>query len=167
MAAARGQFEKWQVKSVDVRRQLGMSQDARPWTSRPGVLLRGLAKTPRVLDVLDCCFEHARQQSPLLAIPELIRGLYCNPSQAVDRLPVSRTASTFSSSLSQYSFEKDCLLSSEAGLLFSGWGRRMMPLEVFTEAELSSLCGDCFSVPIPAQVLTAFFLNNHYGVWWR
>ena len=56
------------------------------WASKPGVPLPGLAPVPQHWDVFYLCFEVDRKRNPGNADKELAVGLWCSPSQAVDRL---------------------------------------------------------------------------------
>ena len=129
---------------MEVRTALGMAPQAVPWAQRPRAPLRSQPQQARIRDCIDVCFEHARQKSPLLTGAELVRGLWCNPGQSVARLPYSRRPATFSSSLEQYSYEKDCALSGEAHLNCAGWPYHMCPNEVFSNQSLRTLAADSF-----------------------
>ena len=143
------EYLKWKERSADVRFKYGLPAQSFGWTGRPGVRLRGLACTARQVDVINVCFARACQLEPVKPVSEIVRGLFCNPGQGVDRLPLSRGPATYGSNLEQYSFEVDAVLSAGANLRSAGWPRHVMPLELYSEADLQSLAGDCFQSQLP------------------
>lgn len=156
----------WHTRSAEVRHKLGLPQQSAPWSSRQGVALRGLPDSARQRDVLDVGFAHMCKKTPEHTGKDIVKGLWGNPSQGVDRVPVTYKPATFSSGLEQYSYERDVVLSTAVHLRCVGWGKYATSQEVYSEAELRTLSADCFSVPLAAAVTTSFFLNPH-APWWK
>ena len=96
---ARKEYATWKCRSVSIRNDWKLppleAPGSRPWTSRPGIKLAGLPRCERVLDTLDVCFHVACKQNPGMSVKELTDTLWCNPSQMVHRLPMSKLPSTF------------------------------------------------------------------------
>ena len=156
----------WKARSAETRDLLGMHADARPWTCMPHVKLQGLPATDRFKDVLDVCFGHVQRKSPTLPWPKLVTSLWANAGHSVQRLPVSTKPETLTHNAVIYSYEQDRALTGDEHLRLLGWGKRMAPREIFTEADRRSLAADGFSVPISAQVCYAYYLKP-YAPWWR
>ena len=160
----------WTERSADTRFKLGLpprSDTSRwaPWTGRHDIKLRGLSGTDRCKDVLDVCFAHVCKKSPSVDVETLARGLWANPSQMVDRLPVQHGLFTPTSSVENYSFEKDAALSAGALMTLIGWPKDMCLPDVYSEAELRLLVADSFSVPIASALSCCFWLNP-WAPWW-
>ena len=160
------QGQRWQALEASVRDKHQLPSDARPWTSRPGVQLRGLADSERQRGVLDVGFAVHQKRNPGLSAHELTKILWANPSQSLDRMPVTTTPATLTTSTELYSFAHDTVLSGEAVLRGMGWPRGYVPAERFTEAEVRNLAGECYSAPVMAQVAFAYYLNP-WAPWWQ
>lgn len=156
-------FDKWRAKSVQLRDQLRLGATARPWTSR--AKLRGLPDVERMRDVLDVCFAHMRQKHPNVPVAELIKSLWANPGQAVQRKPIRKKPDTLASNTILYSYEKDCVLSGDSHLVLLGWPKHSAPLTHVTEAECRDMSANGFSVPIACQLMKAFYLCP-FAPWW-
>ncbi len=57
-------FPKWRAESSAARTALGMPRDARPWTGKPGVQLRGIPGKDRELDLIDVAYAARRASMP-------------------------------------------------------------------------------------------------------
>ena len=170
-AARSKAYLSWTERSADTRFNLGLpprtdSVKWAPWTGRGQVKLRGLSPTERCKDVLDVCFAHACRKMPGASVETLKKGLWANPGQHVDRLPVQWKLFTPTSSTENYSFEKDAALAGGAHMRLIGWPKDACPLEVFSEHELRQLVADSFSVPIAAAISSCFWLNP-FAPWWK
>ena len=166
-AARTKTYSSWKERSMEVRNSLGMPASSNDWCGRPGVNLRGLPDSPRQRDVLDVCFRAACRKRPGVSVQKVVQGLWANPSQNVDRLPFSTKPATFSSGLTQYSFEKDAVLSAAGHLKCVGWPKHYMPADTFTEPELRTLAADSFSVPIAGVMRLALYYNPYGSLWKR
>ena len=164
-------YSSWTERSADPRFKLGLPPRSgtyrwAPWTGRHDIRLRGLSRTDRCKDVLDVCFAHMCKKSPNVDVETLVRGLWANPGQNVDRLPVQRLLFTPTSNVENYSFEKDTALSAGAHMRLIGWPKDSCPLDFYSEAELRQLVADAFSVPIASALSCCFWLNP-WAPWWR
>lgn len=168
MATRTQDFAKWRAHSALIRDRLKLPASGdghRPWTSRAGVHLRGLPDSHRQRDVLDVCFAAAARRRPDLTVSQLVRDLWCNPGQGVQRLPYSERPPTFSSSCIMYHFGRDVALSGEAHMRLIGWNLGVAPLEVMTDGDSRSLSADAFSVPIAALMTWAIY-QIPSAPWW-
>jgi len=81
----------WQSDSNRTRILLGMPLDAKPYTSKPGVLIRGVPDSPRMRDILDVgIYWRKKNHCKKSKIP-----MYADLSQNVLRLPYSLKISAF------------------------------------------------------------------------
>ena len=111
------------------------------------------------MDCVDVCFAAMQKKYPELSIEQLIKGMFCNTSQSVARLPVSRTAfPTPCTSSVVYSYEHDTLVSGRATMKLLGWPDSALPRDV-SETLYKALSGDGFSAPISSMLMTVFFAN--------
>ena len=115
--------------------------------------------------MLDVCFAQEQKKRPHAPWPELVAGLWANPAQAVERSPVLHRPPTLTGTTIIYSYEKDLALTGDDHLRILGWGKRMAPSELFSEADRRSLAGDGFSVPIAASLCFAYYMNP-FAPWW-
>ena len=104
-------------------------------------------------------------EKPGLPVEDVVKGLWANPGSSVDRLPVQWKLFTPTSSVENYSFEKDAAMSAGTLMRLIGWPTDACPLDVFSEHELRQLVADSFSVPIAAAISTCFWLNP-FAPWW-
>ena len=152
------ELQKWRSRSLAIRHELQIPAQSTPWTSRPRVRLLGIPRTPRVMDCVDVCFAAMQQKYPELSIEQLIKGMFCNTSQSVARLPVSRSFPTPCTSSVVYSYEHDTLVSGRATMKLLGWPDSALPRDV-SETLYKGLSGDGFSAPISSMLMTVFFAN--------
>ena len=162
---------RWRARSSEVRDKhklppLGET-GSQPWTSRKGVNLQGVADSERQLDHLNVCFAVHKQRNPGVRHEDLIRELFCNPSQCVARLPVHHgRLPTITTSAEIYSYEHDCILSGQAHLRAMGWPTNVGPMCTYSNHECRTLAGEAFSLPCLSTVLYAYYLNPH-APWWH
>lgn len=157
----------WKSKCAKFRDLHKMPAGTAPWTTRTGVRLRGLLGSARQRELLDIIFIREQQRLPKLTTRELVKGLYANVSQCVTRMPSSRGhLPTPTTNSCVYSYEFDCVLSSEAAARGMGWPTGFCPREVLSPTQLRSLVGESFSVPIIAQLSYIMYMNPH-GPWWQ
>ena len=76
------------------RRKIKLADDVRPWTGQAGVRLQGVNKLcGRSLQNLDMCFWKLRRQHKGVPTSDLVDDAWCNISQSIDRLAVSKPCS--------------------------------------------------------------------------
>ena len=161
---------RWRARSSEVRDKhklppLGET-GSQPWTSRKDVKLQGMADSERQLDHLNVCFAVHKQRNPGVRHEDLIRDLFCNPSQCVARLPMQQgRLPTITTSAEIYSYEHDCILSGQAHLRAMGWPSNVGTC-TYSNHECRTLAGEAFSLPCLSAVLYAYYLNPH-APWWR
>ena len=56
--------DKWRLRSMEIRGQLGLPGSSAEWTGMPGRSLLGLPRTPRTHNVLDTCYANLRAKNP-------------------------------------------------------------------------------------------------------
>ena len=78
---------KWQAESSRLRAELGLVADAEPWTSRPGIQIRGFTgDLAREKDILNLVWARAcRSQGKALNDFSVSTGLFCDPTQSITR----------------------------------------------------------------------------------
>lgn len=160
-------FGKWKMMSGQTREKLGMRADAAPWTRT--AKLTGLQQTPRMLDVIDCCWQHSRVRAGVDVPPDQVkRGLWCDPSQSVHRLPVSYSVPSLCQKTLPYSFERDVCLSGRDVLNLQGFPScaSVAPPHAFSDKELRSLAGEAFFLPSASSIIYPFYLNPK-APWWQ
>ena len=81
------QFARWKIQSVHKRDKEGFPPESRPWTSKPGITLSGVANVPRQREILDLAYLSHRKANPGLTSAALVANLWANPSQSVSREP--------------------------------------------------------------------------------
>ncbi len=159
-----GDFAKWRSESSRLRSALNMPRDAKPWTGRAGVELRGVPNKEHLHDLLDIAFEDRRSKFETgTPTSDVVRGFMADLSQAVGRKAWSDGPGTARKNSIWYSFEYDCVLSGSCNMRLLGWGERFC--ESFSESELRNLAGEGYSLPI-AAVLTLLFYCNPHAIWW-
>ena len=157
----------WRSQAAALRNAAKLPAASRPWTGRPGVLLRGLrADDARTREVLDIGFALTQLKFPGRKSTDLAKGLWANATQSICRQVALHRPPTPTMNMELYSYERDCRVSGEAILRLMGWPRHRAPMEYFTEAQLTSLAGESFSVPTIAQLAFICF-QNPFGAWWR
>ena len=146
-----------------------MPAHAKPWSEQRGIKFHGLGKSARVLDCIDVCWQHRRNQLGPNVLPEQARlGLWCNPSQAVQRKPVTSSPPLLCQGTFPYSYEKDVCLSGRDALVCQGFPKDpgMAPLHAFSDSEVRSLAGEAYFLPSMLSVAYPYFLNAK-GTWWN
>ena len=161
-----GEFARWRSHAATMRNGLQLAADARPWTGRKGVTFGGARLTERQRDLLDCAFGARRSSMPHDATTEAMRqGFWCNISQSVQRKPWSTKPPTACRNTQAYSFESDTILTSFGQMQALGWPRNLASGEEFSQAELSEIAGEGFSVSISCMIVH-FYWCNPYAPWW-
>ena len=123
--------------------------------------MRGIPDSKRQRDLIDVCFGVMANRHPHRSREELIRNLFCNVSQSVDRLPVTYGLGTIATSTEYYGFEKDAILSGASHLRVLGLPTDFMPHELFEDHVCRQMGGMGFSVPIAAELTFLFWCNPH------
>ena len=154
-------MKKWEAHSAETRLKHGVPADARPWTESAGLL--GVPHTARVLDLLDTSFAVARLRNPGIARKEIVKGLWANVSQGVQRLPFAWSLPTAATSTWAYSYEMDRLLTARSMMRMQGWPENLLGQDV-SERDYRFLSGNGCSVPI-AAVLTSILYTNPWAPW--
>lgn len=156
------EFPKWRQLSGQQREKLQMSVSAAPWTGQPGIKLAGLSHCPRMLDVLDCAWEAClRKAGDSTPHAEVRKGLWCDPSQAVQRLPFSYTPPSLCKKSLPYSFERDVCLSGRDAMALQGmpFPACIAPSPEFADRECRALAGEAFFLPHMLTVAYVYYLN--------
>ena len=149
-----------------MRHNLEIPAASTPWTGRDDVTLAGLAESERQKDLLDIAFVTAQQRGPPgVPTKELIKNLWANPSQGVQRSPWGMRVHTMLQNSEVYSFEADCVLSGLSHLRLLGFPSNCCPVGCQTEHALRLLAGEAFTVPCASVALISTFLCP-YAPWW-
>lgn len=156
---------EWVGRSAAMRAKLSMPSSARPWTSQPGVFLRGLQATERVMDLLDIAwYSETRHCRSAAEVSEVRRSLVVDCSQGVDRYPWSKTMRTITTGSEYYSFAMDRRISEEekfALLGFEGPASADLP-----DAALRDLCGEAMALPSVGSILLSMAIALDFdGLW--
>jgi hypothetical protein len=149
-----------------VRTKHNVPKTSKPWTSKPGVVLRGVPDSDRMRDVIDTCFAVERSKAPDMKLQDLLCGLIVDVSQQVNRQPWSRIGRTALPSSILYSFEHDSTLSGAASMKLLGWPSRCLPFHKFSDKEFANLGGESYSL-IWATVFHGLMFTNPWGEWWQ
>jgi hypothetical protein len=129
----------------------------------------GLPKTDRMGDVVDVCWQARRIQLGSAVGPDIAKiGLWCDPSQGVNRLPMRLHPPTLCQGTLPYSYEYDCVLSGQDALALQGFPDPFScaPPHEFVDQEVRSLAGEAFFLPSCMSVVYAYYLNPS-APWWR
>ena len=160
-------WRAWRTHSSTIRAASGIPKNAKPWTTRPAVALRGLPDSERVHDLLDTAFAMQQRINPAgSTTEELVRGLMVDVSVAVQRKPWSTSPPTVTTRSMLYSFEKDTTLSGHAHMRLMGWPSDRSPAERFSDSDLRALAGESYSVPLSTLLNFTLFCNP-WGTWWQ
>ena len=117
-------MSKWLKNSTRVRNKLQITGDWKPWTSRPGVRLKGVPKNERIYDLLDCAYADRlvklqRSGEPVLdAVAS--RDLYADFSQGV-QCETWGYLQTMCPRTTIYSYENDAVLPKSSFAFAQGW----------------------------------------------
>jgi len=149
--------KKWQEQSAELRRAIGMQMQA-PWTGRPAVVLQGLQRSPRMLDLIDIAYHMATKHamSPVekfAAVQNLVvdvsQGLKFKPWH-FDKLPCLTTSTTC------YLFGRDRLLTEAEK--FKVLGFPDVVLSGLSKSATKDLIGDAMAVYSIGLVASAMIL---------
>ncbi len=142
-----------------------MSPNYSGWTSLPGVTLSGLPALDRVKDVVDVAWGVRVKQFPAATTrKEMMKGWWCNASQAVQREPWCEGGGAVTTSSMWYSYERDCAFDALDGLRIHGMPS-LLKLQGLSERELRDLAGEGFSVPISTVFCSAFYYLPWANLW--
>jgi hypothetical protein len=120
----------------------------------------------RMHDCLNVCWGEA-----LLAFPQgtpkatLVKGLWCNPSQAVQRRPWTREKGTLTTGSLWYSYERDTTLDGHDFMRLHGHPA-LIDVGPLTEKDLKELGGEGFSAPIVSVFVAALYYLP-WADWWQ
>ncbi len=147
------------------RNLLGVSSTFADWTKT--AKLRGVPNSDRYRDCLDVCWGAALKAAPEgTKRSDLVKGLWCNPSQAVQRKPWNPdSGGTVTTSSTWYSFEHDCVLDSVDFLRLHGHPA-LIHFTGLSEREAKMLGEEAFSVPIVTAFLSVFYYLP-WAPWWQ
>ena len=158
----------WQRESQEMRQQLGVSSECRPWTGRASFQGLGLPKTDRILDLLDLfTIKRCKDANHSLRdnLEEFMAGQYMDVSQSLHRKAHTNAqgcnhALTTSSLL--YSFTRDSVVTGRELLLFHGQPRSLsLPVDM-AESQIMQLAGEGMTIPSLASVLWCVFLCRQF-----
>ena len=160
-------YSAWRTHSGKLRAAHNIPPTAKPWTTRRGIALDGVASTLRVHDVLDVFWGVVVNRAPkTMSVSEVRSGLWCDVSQAVQRqnhnprsVPGMTTRSMY------YSFEFDKTISAKGNLQMLGHPATRMSRERFSENQLRELAGEGFSIPC-CSIVSFLMFANPFGEWW-
>ena len=115
------------------------------------------------MDLLDTTFSYMRAKSPTDQVPlkEFVRNLWCNTSQSVARLPISRAFPVLTTTAVVYSFEFDTIISGRSMMKLLGWPEEALPSQgsSLTDNEYRKLAGNGFSAVLSGMILTVLYAN--------
>ena len=149
------------------RSELSLARGARPWTET--AKLTGLTNCRRVSDVIDCGWALRRKQLGADVPPEVVKqDLWANPSQAVQRNPISTKMPLLCQGTIPYSYNEDTCLSGRDVLCCQGYpkGPQFTPEHILNDKDCRSIAGEAFFLPDFACVTEAYWLNPK-GPWWN
>ena len=168
----KGEVAEWCHHSTRMREELVMSSKAAPWTSRENKFdhkLHGLSICPRVRDCLNIMWAFRRHQIGYDVLPaEVRKEMWCNPSQGVQRKPISHGPPCFLQNTTPYSYEYDVCLSGFDMLRCMGFPGHpgVAPEHIFKDADLRSLAGEAFFLPCMTVLACAYYCNPS-APWWK
>lgn len=160
------EFAEWRGQSSELRDAHGIPRGATPWTS--GARLDAVPATPRILDLLDTAFAIRRAQSPAgMTSKEMATDFWIDLATAVGRKPWrSGHPGVFRQNSIVYSYEADAALTGAAQMQLMGWPPSAFQVATSKDADLRSLCGELYSLPMCTLLHMCLFCNP-YGGWWR
>jgi hypothetical protein len=161
-------LKEWHHHSNKKREFLQIASDAKPWTGQQGTKLLGLPACARIRDVVDVVWAHRRSQLGVNTPPHIAKkDLWVNPTQAVQRMPMSLNVPLLCQRTLPYSYEHDMCLSGADALRLQGFPSHpsIAPSHVLNDRELRSLAGEAFFLPDLACIVASYWLNP-YGPWW-
>lgn len=150
-------------------------QNFRPWTGNASKSLIGVPQTPRVMDLLDCAWIHAKNSSNEAAnLPQAARsrlpadpaqGFMCNMSQSHARKPWGYGITAVTQRSLLYSYTDDFTLMAYHHLRLQGFPRGLCT-EGLSEYALRSLSGEAFFLPSFASAMLGVYMEES-APWWR
>ena len=159
----------WQADSKNLRQELRVSPDSKPWTARAEFKGTGLPKTARVLDLLDL-FVISRCQRLGVSLSNAdmkaaMSGQFIDVSQSLLRCSYTNRnginhALTTGSML--YSFDRDSVLTGKELLLLHGQPKSLELPAGATEAQIGHLAGEGMACPCLAVVLWSIYLAKQF-----
>ena len=168
--SVRATFAKWQSHSAVIRASLQVTKEFAPWTSAPHVRLHGVPrKCKRIVDLIDVCYidaltkNMAKPEDQRLTTADIVRGLFADCSQAVQRKPWGYCVKTIHTNTLLYSFEADCVLSSKMCLRLHGFPHHIDSDN--SDCQLKALAGESWSLPCAATAFYAYALTCD-APWW-
>ena len=163
----KSKLTQWKKHTAHLRSQRGFAahgdDGAHPWTSNHK--MSGVPDNDRFRDCIDVGYLLARQSNPGLDSDDLVRGYWCDYSQAVQTKPFFReTLATTATSSAYYSYEHDLALPALTHLRLLGWPRSFG--SSCTSNAIRSLAGEAVSIPIWSQILFIHYCNP-WAPWWQ
>jgi hypothetical protein len=145
---------------------LRLSSTFSAWTKAKSTKLRGLPNLERIRDCLDVCYgEQLQTLASGTTRGDLVKNLWANASQGVQRRPWSRDKGTLTCGSLWYSFETDSTLDGTDFLRIHGHPA-LMSTGGITERDLKDLGGEGFSVPIVTLIASAVYFLP-WADWWQ
>jgi hypothetical protein len=159
-------YAKWRSHSAKVRHGLQVSANYSPRTKRtPKPMLKGLASTERVVDLINVAWAERLKESPSLTDAEKKSGYFANVSQAVQRRPWGRMGTLCTSGIF-YSYEHDLVLSGYHMCRLHGVPMGTGISSVFSSHQLRDLAGESFSLPCITTAVLPYYCNP-WAPWWK
>ena len=158
-------LQKWPAHSASQRHRHGLPAVGFAWSEQASVHLRGLPRTPRVIDVVNTALACEQVKRPNTPLADLTKNLWCNVSQCISRMPIYKSVPTCTTSMVLYSYERDRFVSSRNMLRLLGWPSNVLSSS-FINAEYRFLSGNAFSVPL-ASICQLLAFSNPFADWWK
>ncbi|CAK0870712.1 unnamed protein product [Prorocentrum cordatum] len=173
LARAPRHFSKWQVHSSKIRSDNGVPRSATPWSARSNVVMSGVPRTPRILDLVETTWAVAVAQSPTtIQTKQLKKGLWVGLNQDIKRQPITAAKRArgmppvMTTGTMYYSFEADATISGKGNLQLAGHPSDRASRSFFSESKLRDLAGETFCAAYCSIVSFVMYCNPH-GEWWR
>jgi hypothetical protein len=153
---------EWVKQSRAMRQKLGVSQAARPWTSR--AQLCGVAGTQRELDVIDLAWiSQCHRKRARTTDNSVAKGFWVNYSQSAARKPWGPVRTVTTSNLI-YSYELDRRLLPVELLRVLGHGN--VDVDGMDATEVNSIAGEAMAPPCLGVAVYAVVLGAAYPGFW-
>ena len=181
-----GEGEKqWKAQSAAWRSSLEVPSDFSPWTGRDNFVGRGLPRSKRVFDLVNCGWMEACKNKRLKITrnvteaginAQIHQSLVMDISQNHVRRPLSGEDSgpmrTLTTSSSLYHYRLDRMLVAKEHLLLQGYPEGICVPSSMTEDNVRKLAGEGIFLPCLGHVLWCLHLVRnltmlwHQCLWW-
>lgn len=158
--------EEWKSKSASFREDLGIPNDAKPWTSRPQFVGQGISKTERSLDVIDCVAAKAILSKVNVgkSVKDIVENLFVDYTQSVERdCHTSITSGKnpcFTTKTELYSFSRDSIVLAVEMLHMHGYPKGTVIPRNVTPSRLKFMIGNGMSLPCVAVMIWSLHVTK-------